>query len=190
MDQINIEDNPGGSHSRLENLGEPPRGKDAGIRLAWGEGWPTYFGTVLQQIKGTAAFGIPNVGDIDYTDIKDVNFTYSLESQTGGNSLGEDNELSVMRILWDYFDSADDAGDSFTGDDIAVWENLDLADATTLSSTYLGLPAGLPITRLAKIGCILSEHRVAPDPTAQPDRRVAPMTPPTFQWWRSLQQKR
>jgi hypothetical protein len=184
-DRINIENNPGGRHSLDENLGERV-GKDAGIRLAWGEGWPTYFGVSLQQIQGAAGFGIPNVGDTRYQDTEDVipPLDYDLETQTGGDSLGEDNELSVQRILWDVFDSTSDSGDEgISFGDIRIWDILDANDSTTLSAAYQALIAGRSIREIARIGCILDEHNVAPDPTAPADKSIAPKTPPpTFQW--------
>jgi hypothetical protein len=182
MDKLNIEDNPGGEHSSLQNLGEI-HGKDKGILLAWGEGWPTYFGTSVQQIQGTSSFGVPNVGDTRYQDTEDITINYDLESQTGSPSLGEDNELSVQRILWDIFDSADDAGDKGVSlGDITIWSTLDAADPTTLSAAYQALISGRSISEITQIGCIMSEHNVAPDPISPADKIMAPETPPNFQW--------
>lgn len=181
-DQLNIENNPGGSHSSSDNLAEA-RGKDVGIRLAWGEGWPTYFGTSLQQVMGAAGFGIPNVGDTHYQDTDDQSIDYDLETQTGGASLGEDNELSSQRILWDLYDSANDRGDNNVAmGDQAVWNTLDAADPPTLFAAYRALTAGKAIRDQAQIGCIFGEHKVAPAPNAPADKALAPKAPPTFRW--------
>src|SRR5262249_39706297 len=80
MSTQGIESNPGGPHGPTDNLSEPPaRNKALGTRLAWGEGSPTYWGTVAQRVMGTAAFGIPNVGDTLYPDTEDSPLSYNLE---------------------------------------------------------------------------------------------------------------
>jgi hypothetical protein len=82
-DRYNLDSNPGGCHNPGKNLSEDvqkcldasgnvktygPYGKDKGTKLAWGEGWPTYFALSLQRARGGASLGIPNVGDRKYTD--------------------------------------------------------------------------------------------------------------------------
>lgn len=194
--RLNIANNPGGPHAIGANLSEAlidhdnnpatppqPRGKDGGTRMAWGEGWPTYFGTGLQQILNTAAFNIPNVGDLSYTDTEDGNFGYSLESNTGFISAGEDNELAVQRILWDIYDSADDAGDGGVAlGDTALWSIIDASDATTFSAGYQAIVAGRSLADTSAIGCILAQHAVAPAQSLPLDRAAARAAPPTFSW--------
>jgi hypothetical protein len=111
-----LDDSHGGPHSGSDNLGATD--KYAGIRLAWTEGWATFFAISAQAALGTAALGIPNVGDSLYTDTGGGNWGYDLETERG---LGEDNEISVQVALWDLFDSADDGVDHITlprGDDL------------------------------------------------------------------------
>jgi len=81
-----IADNPGGSHSfGASNI--PTRGKDAGARLAWGEGQATYIG-VAAQFVNTAAnntpLTTPNVGDTHYQDTEDstLNIDLAVASRT------------------------------------------------------------------------------------------------------------
>ena len=182
MDELNIEDNPGGSHDLDENLAET-RGKSNGIKLAWGEAWPTYFGTVLQTVEETAALNIPNVGDTKYTDTEDAAIDYSLESQAGVSSRGEDNEVSVSRVLWDIHDTANDDGDDGVADGHRViWTKLDAADVETMSEAYAALVDGKTARSEAKVGCIAAEHKVAPGLTAPADKSIAPTAPPTFEW--------
>ena len=186
MSDQNIEDNPGGNHSSSENLSETPgRNKDLGTRLAWGEGFPTYFGTSLQGIMGTAAFNIPNVGDTRYTDTEDSTLDYDLEGPSGGTGLGEDNELSVQRILWDIFDTPADTGDTrgVALGDSAVFAPLKASATDTLSAGYAALVAGKPASTVANMGCIVTEHAVAPRITAPADNSAAVAgAPPTITW--------
>ncbi len=118
----NLADSPGGPHDEL-NLAET-RTKDAGLRLAWGEGWPTFFGTSLQLARDLLALGIPNVGDTRYQDTEDSTLNYDLESLAGVPSAGEDNEFSVQRILWDLYDASADMRDQVSLGEKAVWNTL------------------------------------------------------------------
>jgi hypothetical protein len=180
-DVYNLDANPGGTHTI--NCGW---GKDHWIRFAWGEGWPTYFGTSLQQVTGAISFGIPYVGDTRYTahnfDTNVVDFWYDLESTTGAPSRGEDDEISVQRILWDLFDSSSDAGDNVNLGDVTIWNILTGATPHTLSAAWNAFIAGRPILDQVRFGAIFSEHNVAPDPTTPPDETVVGTTPPTFEW--------
>jgi len=183
QDMLNIANSPGGQHTLGENLGER-LGKDAGIRLAWGEGWPTFFAVTAQSIENAASMGIPNVGDFSYTETDEVTFTYSLETQLVFSSMGEDCELTVQRILWDIYDGNDDSGDQGVSiDDITLWNLIDGADPENLWEAYETIVAGRAVQQQANIGRIMSEHNVAPDPTAPADDADAIRTAiPTFQW--------
>lgn len=181
-----IENNPGGLHGLAENLGET-HGKDAGIRIAWGEGWPTYFGTVLQR-ESSSPSGIPAVGDTRYGGPETGTRFYDLESDAWSDgvlmSTGEDNELAVQRILWDLYDSNDDIGDSVTLGDVAMWNIMVGANPTTLSDAWNALIYGQDRKTITTYGKIFAYHNVAPDPTQPADElQLAPGdAPPTFKW--------
>lgn len=185
---LGIDRSPGGGHLPGFNLSEL-YGKPGGITLAWSEGWATYFGTSVQQVMDTASLGIPFVGDTQYTDTEDFDFSYDLETQTGGfpdfviQSVGEDDEASVQRILWDLFDTVDDDGDhGQTLGDGAIISALESAHSATLTEAVGALTAGRATADLAEIGCIFSEHRVAPSPTQPADHAVVSSGLPTFEW--------
>ena len=180
QDVYNITDSPGGCHP-LTNLSEPytcrgnryDRGKSQGTRLAWGEGWPTYFGTVLQREMGGAALGIPNVGDTRYTETDESTLDYGIETKSGAGSTaaGEDNEAVVTRVLYDLYDSNRDAGDEVAYGDQALWGAVTGARPTRLSAFYTAFVdrvGGAP-GEASEIGRVFAEHGVAPDPTAPAD---------------------
>lgn len=155
-DQLDIENNPGGSHSFDENLSDRV-GKDKGIRLAFGEGWPTYFGVSLLQLRA-AALGVPLVGDDRYQDTEDASIDVSLET---AGTLGEDNEVTNMGVLWDLYDSNADAGDKVALGDVSIWNTLDAGNPTTLSAAYK-LFAPDDGANSNPVNCIFSELNVAP----------------------------
>ena len=83
MDAYNFEDNPGGSHGINSNLSTTRGSKDVGVRLAWGEGWPTFFAVSGLHQMGFASLGVPNVGDMQYQDTEDTSITNHLENDIG-----------------------------------------------------------------------------------------------------------
>jgi hypothetical protein len=174
------------SHSFGDNLATR-YDKAKGEPLAWREGVATYFSLTAQQAMGTAAFNIPHVGDTHYSDLEEGagNLDVDIETQAGGASLGEDNELSVMRTLWDIYDGHADTGDDrgVAFGDQAVYDTLKGAAAKTMSAGYTALVAGKPNRQIADIGCITTEHLIAPKITAPADKSIAKVaTPPTFTW--------
>ncbi len=183
MAQIGIQDNPGGDHSSGTNLAEI-HGKSDGIRLAWGEGWPTYFGTSLQQVRNSAALGIPTAGDVLYTDTEDGELEYSLESFEGGSALGEDDELSVQRILWDLYDAAPDQGDAVALGDQVIWDTLKASRPVSLSAAWNALTSGRSVAEAAAFGSVFATHSVAPALTAPADGTDVSLSDPpaTFAW--------
>lgn len=161
--------------------------KAKGEPLAWREGFATYFSLTAQQVMGSAAFGIPHVGDTHYSDLEEGagNLDVDIESQAGGASLGEDNELSVMRTLWDLFDGAADTGDDrgIAFGDQSVYDTLKGAAAKTMAAGYAAIINGKPARQVADIGCIVTEQRIAPKITAPADKSLAKVgTVPTFTW--------
>ena len=104
MDELNIEQNPGGAHGIGDCISDVRGEKNEGNRLAWGEGWPTYFGTSGQVELNLASLNVPRVGDTLYEDLEDGSLSYNLETQSG-IGVGEDNEVAVQRLLWDLYDT-------------------------------------------------------------------------------------
>jgi len=159
----NIDDNPGGGHGLLQKLSDI-HGKSKGTRLAWGEGWPSFFALVVQQERGVAAMNIPNAGDLRYQDA-DVSLDYSLEAKEGLNTLGEDDEVAVQRILWDLYDGANDKGDEVSLGFGPIWSAMLQASPKNLSGFWNALTQGKTMKTKSEYGGIFAEWGVAPMPT-------------------------
>jgi hypothetical protein len=183
MDEKNIESNPGGDHNLDENLSERV-GKTDGIHLAWGEGFPTFFGTASQNEFFLSTLNIPNVGDTYYTDTIDSTNNYDLETKTGVGSFGEDNEVSVQRILWDLYDNPQDGEDKVALGQLAVFQAASSVGATSISEFWNGLIAAKAATMKQKVayGCIFGDHEVASELTAPDDGDELGGAIPTFRW--------
>ena len=154
----NFQANPGGMHGFGNNLATL-YGKDAGIRLGWGEGWPTFFGTSGQNVMGAAALGVPNAGDTRYTDTEDSANNVDLETSTGK---GEDNEVSVFSSLWDLFDSAKDGDDEVSMGDKALFNAVKGAGATTMGAAWEAVAATFDTKGKTKAGAVLGQANIAP----------------------------
>jgi len=131
-----------------------------GTRLAFGEGWPTYFAVSALREMGTAALNIPNIGDTSYQDTEDQVLSDNLET---GATLGEDNENTIMSILWDLYDSVPDGKDRVALGTSFIWNLLDSNRPSTwrLSSTYNLFSPGGSATENDR-NCIFSQQNVAP----------------------------
>jgi hypothetical protein len=198
-----ISNSPNGNHNLVDNLRFLRTGLNRlqADQLAWGEAWPTYFAISGQQQLNSAALGIQRVGDVIYHDNDDTNGTniispnrslrMSLEQQSiGGPSRGEDNEASITRILFDLYDSTNDAGDRdrVALGDTAIW-NLIRTNTTATLDTFWDALIGQPsITNTTRInyGAIFQAHNVSPAPNPASVNGdlfpVGDVTPPTFSW--------
>ncbi|HYF44685.1 MAG TPA: hypothetical protein VD926_00650 [Acidimicrobiales bacterium] len=177
-DSLDIEQNPGGPHSLSANLSDTRDSKVVGTRLAWGEGWPSFF-AVATLAEDAAALGIPNVGDSRYQDTVDSTIDVSLEAKA---TLGEDNERTVMNILWDLYDDHDDGRDQIALGAQRIWNRLDARDPYNLSRAYAVLS---PNKSWVRVNCVFTDMNVAPrvdgpSPTPAP----GPNAPPTIRWRR------
>lgn len=128
QDDLRLAQGPGGEHSGEDLCKAPadrvqnPRGwsdEDWATRLAWAEGWATFFGLAVQRELGMVRLEITDVGDHFYHDIDPSDGAYwvsdDLESRRGlpdTAELGEGNEVAVARVLWDLFDDQEDGPDT------------------------------------------------------------------------------
>ena len=183
MDVLNNEDNPGGSHNLGDCAADVRGSKSEGNRLAWGEGWPTFFGTTGQFEMGMAGLGVPRVGDAAYDDLEDGAVSYSLESQDNAGR-GEDNELAVQRLLWDLYDSSDDGRDMISRSDNSIWNAVKAAAGSPhILSHYLSaLLAGQTNQNLLLMGEIASDHQIGPTLNAPLEGAIVSPSNRNFSW--------
>lgn len=128
QDDLRLAQGPGGEHSGEDLCKAPmdrvqnPRGwsdEDWATRLAWAEGWATFFGLAVQRELGMDRLEIADLGDHFYDDIDPSDGSYwvsdDLESRRGlpdTAELGEGNEVAVARVLWDLLDDQEDGSDT------------------------------------------------------------------------------
>lgn len=132
-----IEDNPGVQHTigfnaideqydikedgitRKYNL---EQSKDLGLRLAWAEGWPTYWSTIAQSTFSDDLKTINTVGDTFYTAYNgakcDLDYYGTLSRK---ESFGDTDELAVQQFLFKLSSSKTDEFDKFSIDPNTLW---------------------------------------------------------------------
>jgi hypothetical protein len=187
QDSFNMENGVGGPHNIGDCIADVHSSKDEGVRMAWSEGWPTYWGTTAQHAFGIPGLGIPTAGDEVYTDTEAGNFSYSLENDSGsgedGFGRGEDNEIAVQRILWDVVDGNSDNRDAVAYSDqtlIDIWKN---TNVETLSQAWGILRGTLSNAQQLSFGAITTDALVGPGPTAPANNAVvSPSANKTFTW--------
>lgn len=200
-----IDSNGGGYHTGGSAIGQNTRKdgtghlrtRDEGMKLAWMEGLPTFMSLALQQSPSDATFGFPsnflNIADSMYSDTEDA--TITLDPETPIPSEGFGSEFSVLGLLWDLFDSAQDTDGVVTDKLGGVTAKLtwDLINGTlsscnpcdrvdrfwTAAVNLLG-PTTSTILTVADLFVL---NKIAPKTTAPADNAsVAGGVAPAFQW--------
>ena len=190
-DSFNFQNNPGGPHNIGDCIAVVQSSKSKGLRLAWDEGWATYFGTGGQMELGLGATQAPRVGDTVYTDT--INgfggFSYGLETNSGPGAdslgIGEDNEIAVQRLLWDMYDTNSDSRDTLSYSDLQLFNVFRGSGVTTLSGGWALVRASGLVpdnqTDLAA-GAITTDHVVGPQPLSPAAGTTVGASNANFSW--------
>ncbi|MFN7811898.1 MAG: hypothetical protein ACK5SI_04460, partial [Planctomycetia bacterium] len=165
----------GGPHYLSENL-RFHRGTSA-WRLAFTDGFATYFSIVAQLRTPKPPSGVAGYGDTTYWNVDNLAVRGSTDIAAEGpstpagegavfGSLGEDNEVSVFRTLWDLYDPANNDPIGDIGD-IGLWRLVTTGSAQAkpyFKSLYRDLITGVNIERSWDIGRVVADHKLVPAP--------------------------
>ena len=180
QDYYNISESPGGTHYTGECL-NARLGKDKGMKLAWGEGWATYFSVSAQVEMNASSFNIANVGDMNYTDAVDSTIDYSLESPTlYYYSYGESNEIAVAAALFDLADPLND--DSVNLGYTYIWNIINNAQCSDFSEFMNELQTLNYNFEYLKIGEVLSDLDISPELVSPSNYQTTGWTTLNFSW--------
>lgn len=176
--QVGIINSPGGSHSSSQNNADIRGNKDEGVRLAWAESWPTVFGTIAQQYFSGYLSNIVTVGDTNYTSYNGLD--YNIESTS--TRLGEACERSIMAVLWDLYDSANDTNDTISLGYTNYW-NVTTGNQSKTFSNFITYFYDTYPSYVDDIGTNLTYYRMAATkPYISNSSSVSQTVPPTFKW--------
>lgn len=173
-----IANSPGGTHYLNDNLADARNNKSDGIRLAWGEGWATYFAINLQNEMNVSYLYIPHVGDSHYQDSSN-GIDLDLEDPATYYWKGEANEVVVSAVLYDMTDGINLLeADQVSFADSFVWSIIKNNYCTTLSDFIQRFyMSSTTLANKYKLGSTLSRYKVAAEPNTP-----SSTTPPTFSW--------
>ena len=180
MDIINTQNTTGkeNGHVSNTNLSDEYEDRDYGIRLAWAEAWPTVFGTLAQHYYSSYLSNINTVCDTNYTSYNGSNF--SIES--GTVLKGEACEQSVASVLWDIYDSNNDAKDTIALGHESYWA-ITTGNQSKTFSNFIGYFYSVYPEYKDDIGANLSYYKMASTkPYILNSSSVSFNNPPSFTW--------
>ena len=91
--------------------------KDEGMRLAFAEGWASYWSIVAQKSFSNSLKTIQTVGDNSYTSA-----TFGVDLDAYSDSFfGDASELAIQRILYKLYSAQTDAFDKFALGESILW---------------------------------------------------------------------
>ncbi len=185
MDELNIEESPGGDHALCMSK---KLGKLDGIRFAWAEGWPTFTAVAGPIHFNLAGLNVPNVGDAFYNDTEDQTLTEDLDGNSKGSpadnpgASGEDNETAVTRALWDLLDTASDSRDSVSFPDVTLFDYAMSTRPIDFTGYWRTIRQQLQEADNLKIGAVLSDHGLAPTPLLPAPNAILSLPLAVFSW--------
>lgn len=176
-----IEDSPGGQHY-IDADQISVHGKDKGIKLAWGEGWPTFFGNLVTQHFSADLVGVPRVGDDLYDSYGDpTDWSVSLENI---HALGEGCEQSIFAVLYDLYDGTNpsEPWDTVSISESTLFNAVINSKAKTFSSFYNYFISNYYSANNGAIGEILSRYAFASTNLRVTSGALSYLSVPTFAW--------
>ena len=134
---------------------------NAGMKLAWAEGWATTFSIIAQKYYFPDGSDIATVGDDEYRS--DNTVVYNLENNFSGRALGDACEGTVMQILYDIYD---DSGTAESHDKISIsaltWLELSIESQATTLYDFLNYLKSNHLNYISDIGSLLAYGGIAP----------------------------
>ena len=175
-----ITDSPGGHHSITEDL-ITRYGKNTGIKLAWGEGWATFFGVLITQYFGDELKNISNINDEEYNSSEVWGKSLEKPSET---VLCEGNELSIVAVLYDLYDpyTANEPWDTISFSHSEIFAAVIQSGATTFSEFLNYFISNYYSANDGAVGKILAEYGMASTDFRISSGTLSSLTPPTFCW--------
>ena len=159
--QYSITASPGGAHSASTNLAIKNGSKNAGLTLAWAEGWATAFSQIAQDVCSSYISDVYRVADARYDSKIDCVCIENCKI-----NIGECNEISVAGALWDMYDIGSEVLDSTNGlydtTTVTNWLTLSINSHKTTFWDFISYYYQGSIDRMKNMGGILSYHGMAP----------------------------
>lgn len=166
--KFNITDSPGGNHPITHNLTERYV-KDIGVRLAWGEAYPSVFGAMAQEYYASTLQNIDTVGDTRYTSYTGADLDYEVMERKG-----EACEASIIGVFWDLFDGLNESYDTISLSHSNYWDMItDMGEVAQNENEKVGTMSAFcnyfvqkyDTEKVYALGKLLSFYKIAPSNT-------------------------
>lgn len=176
-------DSPGGTHSDADNLydnsANAKGNKEKATKLAWGEGWATYFAITLQKYMISCGYtGSISLGE--HVSLGDDKYRSSFSLETPPSPKGEANERAVMAVLYDLYDGKNDE-QIYIGES-TLWSKVKNNNMKTLGSLINNVTNSLSISDKLELGKILSTNLVGASITGPINGTYIVSRPSVFSW--------
>ena len=163
--------------------------KNIGMKVAWNEGWATYFGISAQIEMNAISLGIQGVGDTIY-DSTYKNFDSPIEEPYWYHyTYGESNEIAVAAVLFDLADSGNANDENIELGFSFLWNFINDTQCKTLPDflNALFLQGNLSGAQKREINSILTMYEIAPEPLSPNDNVDYSFSSsvPTFEWYKN-----
>ena len=159
--EFDLSNSPGGDHNSTSNLSVLRGSKDKGIRLAWGESWPTVYAIQVTKYFQSYLLNIDNISDEIYQDTTDQTVTYSLE--IAGDD-GESQEKAIMGVLYDMYDSGtNESFDSLDFSDQSMWNFVNNCEPESFSDFANYIYDSQSFTTINKFSSLTEEYGMSPN---------------------------
>ena len=163
--------------------------KNIGMKVAWNEGWATYFGISAQIEMNAISLGIQGVGDTIY-DSTYKNFDSPIEEPYWYHyTYGESNEIAVAAVLFDLADSGNANDENIELGFGFLWNFINDTQCKTLPDflNALFLQGNLSAAQKREINRILTMYEIAPEPLSPNDNVDYSFSSsvPTFEWYKN-----
>jgi hypothetical protein len=162
----------------LNNIGGPHNGGHEKMLLAWNEGWATYYSISGQAAMGGQpyAVGVPRVGDTFYDDTEDSTLHVDLATPDPAKDVGEDNEWSIAKSLFQLSQSG-------IVDSATIFEDVRNAAVTTMGQAWDVIAGPLSNDDRVRVASIFAGENICPQLDAPSDgAQLDAAHPPTFSW--------
>lgn len=187
--EAGMNESPGWSHNGCDDAWTGSRSKEDAAKLAWSEGWATFWGLVALRDQGVPS-GLPaTIGDNFYDDrtgppyFVGPHISYSLESagHCDAEARGNTSEYAVQLALWDFWDSGSDHGETTDWTTTAIFNRLWDAKPTTFWAAWQAISSGWTTAQRRSAQIILTEAGFAPS-VLTPDHDTTRRCPPKVSW--------
>ena len=160
--EFNIANNPGGSHSLVENLVDKRGSKDVGLRLAWGEAYPSVFGGMAQAYYASTLQNIATVGDAEYRSYNKACLNYETPWHSSYDVISEACEGAVIGVLWDLYDTVNESHDTISFSHQNYWDMITNSGAYTMSDFCNYFINRYDVGRDVALGRLLAYYKISP----------------------------